>query len=53
MGAVAEVALAGTIALAAVCLARLGDNEDEFLHQCTMVAKHALADAERLAGRAI
>ena len=42
--------LAGTIALAAVCLARLGDNNDEFLHQCTNLAKRALADTQRMLG---
>ena len=40
----------GAVAIAAVCLARLGDNEDEFLHQCTNVAKHALADTQRMLG---
>ena len=42
--------VAGTIALAAVCLARLGDDKDEFLDRCTNVAKHALADAQRMLG---
>ncbi len=42
--------LVGTIALAAVCLARLGDDKDEFLDRCTNVAKHALADAQRMLG---
>ncbi len=40
----------GAVAIAAVCLARLGDDKDGFLDRCTNVAKHALADAQRMLG---
>lgn len=42
------VTVAGAVAIATVCLARLGDNPDSFLHQTSVVAKRALADAQRM-----
>ena len=43
----------GAVAIAAVCLERLGDNPDSFLHETGNVARRALADAQRMLGCAV